>query len=98
MGAISDFLWNAATGTLSSDQKAALQQQETQGIIQAGGDPSQAASQAASDVTTVLTQNNADPSQASIFNNPGLSNLFKYVEYAAIAVAAYFVLKLVLNR
>lgn len=87
-------LWNASTGTLSDSQKAALEAQQTQNEITAGADPTTAATQAASDVTAALKLNNADPSQASLFNNPGLSSLFSklstVIVIAAIAAIAYF--------
>jgi hypothetical protein len=59
-----EILDNALTGTLTQGQSAAIQQNETSGLIQAGMNPSAAATQAQSDVNTVLTMNNAAPSQA----------------------------------
>jgi hypothetical protein len=59
-----DILSNALTGTLTQGQADALQQNETSQLIQAGANPSAAATQSQSDVNTVLTMNNAAPSQA----------------------------------
>jgi hypothetical protein len=61
-------VWRAASGTVDPWTKANLQQDETQGLVQASGNSGQytaatAATQSGSDVTTVLTQANADPSQ-----------------------------------
>ena len=51
---MSDVLYNAATGNLSQSQVTQIKQQQTSSLIQAGMDPSQAAAQAESDVTTAL--------------------------------------------
>jgi hypothetical protein len=50
----SDWFANAATGSLSPAQQAALQSQETASLTQAGMDPTQAAQQATQDVTGAL--------------------------------------------
>lgn len=75
--AIEGDIWNAATGTLTQAQKNNLIAQQASGVAGAGGNPASASSQATADVTAVLTANNADPSQASIFNDPGLDSLFQ---------------------
>jgi len=63
-------LTNSATGTLTPDQKAALENTEAQELLQAGSSPAQAASQAQSDITEVLTAAGADPSQNPIGGVP----------------------------
>lgn len=94
-------IWNAATGTLTAAQKQALVNQQIAGVTQASGsgpvDTAGITAQANQDVTTVLTMNNADPSQASIFNNPGLDAIFQKVGWviaiAAIAALVYFLVE-----
>lgn len=91
-------LWNAATGTLTDAQKQALIDQQVQSVTAASDnstgnvDTSAIQAQATSDVTGVLKANNADPSQASVFNNVGLDALFQKfgVVIAVAAVAAFF--------
>lgn len=53
-----------ASGTLSDGQKSALIQQEADQLVKAGMDPQSAIAQATADVTGVLVNRNADPSQA----------------------------------
>jgi len=96
---VEGFFWNAATGTLTQAQKDALVAQQVASVTQAGGgsgDPAQIAAQAQSDVTTVLTQDNADPSQASLFS-PGLDAILQKAGWviAIVAVAAllYFAIQ-----
>lgn len=60
-----DIAQNAWDGTVSANQKKALVQQETQGLVQAGMDPASAATQASQDITGVLVSSGADPSQSS---------------------------------
>ena len=94
-------IWNAATGTLSDAQKKALIAQQVAMQTQASGDApvsTQALeSQATADVSAVLTANHADPSQASLFNNPGLDNLFQkfgwIIAIATVAAFFYFLLE-----
>ena len=88
--AIEGDLWNAATGTLTEAQKNNLIAQQTAGVTAAGGNPATDSAQANADVTAVLTANNADPSQASIFNNAGLDALFQKAGWviAILAVLA----------
>lgn len=94
-------IWNAATGTLTDAQKQALIDQQIAGVTRASGaDPVDAtaiATQAQQDVTAVLTMNNADPSQASIFNNPGLDAILQkagwVIAIAAIAALVYFLVE-----
>ncbi len=97
---VEGFIWNAATGTLSPAQKSALVAQQVAGVTQASGsaaDPAAIQSQAQNDVTSALTLNQADPSQASLFNNPGLDSLVQKAGWviAIISVAAliYFVVE-----
>lgn len=94
MGVIADFFHNAIYGTLSPDQKAALIEQETTGIVNAGGDPTTAASQAQADVTGVLTMDNADPSQSTFFGSAGFQNVSKYAEYAVIILGILLALRI----
>lgn len=51
---LSDLLYNAVTGNLSSSQVTALQQQETASLVAAGADPTTASAQATTDVNTTL--------------------------------------------
>lgn len=97
---VEGFIWNAATGTLSPAQKSALIAQQTASVIQASGssaDPTSIAAQSQADVTAALTLNQADPSQASLFNNPGLDSVFQKAGWvvALISGAAliYFVIQ-----
>lgn len=97
---VEGFIWNAATGTLSQAQKDALIAQEAASVTQASGsaaDPTAIATQAQNDVTSVLTLNKADPSQASLFNNPGLDSLLQkagwVVLIVALAALVYFVVE-----
>lgn len=97
---IEGVVWNAATGTLTDAQKQALIEQQIQSVTQASGGNADAASiqaQATADVTGALTVNQADPSQASLFNNAGLDNLFQkfgwVVAIAAVAAFFYFLLE-----
>lgn len=88
------FIWNAATGTLTQAQKDALIAQQAASVTAAAGgssDPTAIAAQASQDVTAALTLNNADPSQASLFNNPGLDSLFQKASWvvAVVAIAAF---------
>lgn len=84
-------IWNAATGTLTQAQKQALIDQQIAGVTKASGgaaiDSSSIATQAEKDVTTVLTSNNADPSQASVFNNPGLDAVLQKAGWAIAIIA-----------
>lgn len=94
-------IWNAATGTLTDAQKQALIDQQIAGVTQASGsgpvDSTAVATQAQQDVTAVLTMNNADPSQASIFNNAGLDAILQkagwVIAIAAIAALVYFLVE-----
>lgn len=85
-------LWdNAAYGTLSPAQKQALIAQEAANRVQASGGSitlDDATKQATADVTGALTYNKADPSQASIFNNPGLDNLFAKIGWIVEIIVA----------
>lgn len=54
---------NVVTGTLSQTQKAALVTDEADSLTDAGANADDALQQAYDDVTTVLTQAGADPSQ-----------------------------------
>lgn len=94
-------IWNAATGTLTSAQKQALIDEQTKQVIQASGDAPVDAqaiqAQATDDVSAVLKANQADPSQASLFNNVGLDSLFQkfgwVIAVAAVAAFFYFLLE-----
>lgn len=98
-------LWNAATGTLTDAQKQALIDAQVQGVTAASDnstgnvDTAAITAQATSDVTGVLKANNADPSQASVFNNVGLDSLFQkfgvVIAVAAVAALIYFVIEAV---
>lgn len=99
---VEGFVWNAATGTLTQAQKDALIAQQVQGVTQASGpgatvDTSAIAAQAQKDVTNVLTLNKADPSQASLFNNPGLDSIFQKAGWVIAIVAGaallYFIVE-----
>lgn len=90
-------VWNAATGTLTEAQKQALIDQQIAGVTKATSGPvdtSGIAQQAQQDVTSVLTTNNADPSQASIFSSPGLDSILQkagwVIAIAAVAALVYF--------
>lgn len=88
-------LWNAATGTLTQAQKDALVQQEVQGRVMASGGTLSAADvtdSANQDVTAVLMQDKADPSQASVFNNAGLDALFQKAGWVLGILALILVL------
>lgn len=88
---IAGFFHNAVYGTLTSAQKQDLINAQAQAVIAAGGDATQAATQAQQDVTAALVEDNADPSQSDfLFNNPGLNNLMQYAGWILAAVAAYF--------
>lgn len=80
-------VWNAISGTLTTAQKNNLIAQQTASVTAAGGASSSAASQAQTDVTAVLTADNSDPSQASIFNDPGLDSLFQKAGWVVAIVA-----------
>lgn len=84
-------IWNAATGTLTQAQKDALVAQQVAGVTRASGsgpvDSAAITAQAQSDVTAVLTADNADPSQASIFNNPGLDSILQKAGWVIAIVA-----------
>lgn len=84
-------IWNAATGTLTEAQKQALINQQIAEVTKASGsgpvDSTSIAMQAEHDVTTSLTSNGADPSQASIFNNPGLDAVLQKAGWAIAIIA-----------
>jgi len=84
-------IWNAATGTLTQAQKQALIDQQVAEVTKASGsgpvDTTSIAAQAEHDVTAVLTGDNADPSQASIFNNPGLDAVLQKAGWAIAIIA-----------
>ena len=84
-------IWNAATGTLTQAQKDALVAQQVAGVTRASGsgpvDTSAITAQAQHDVTSVLTSDNADPSQASVFNNPGLDSILQKAGWVIAIVA-----------
>ena len=91
---VEGFVWNAATGTLTQAQKSALENQQAQDVVKASGgsvSATDALAQAHADVTAVLTQANADPSQASIFNNPGLDSLFGKIGWVIAAIGVFLV-------
>lgn len=88
----SDVVYNAATGSISPAQSAAIQEQETQQLIQAGASPQTAAQQSASDVNATLKLNNAAPSQS------WLAWLQKNWWMVAAGAAGIFVLPKLLDR
>jgi hypothetical protein len=55
-----------ALGNLSPTQKTTLIANQTASVVAAGGDPADAAAQAAADVQGVLDQFNADPSTSPL--------------------------------
>jgi len=66
----SDWYWNVG-GTVSPDEKEALIQQAAEDLVRASGGQmsmEEARRIASSDITNVLMQRNADPSQAGIAN------------------------------
>jgi hypothetical protein len=71
-GSWSDWFHNALFGTLTACQKNAGTAQETAALIQAGANPTDAASQAQLDWTQTLTINGADPSQTPSLAIPAL--------------------------
>ncbi len=92
---VEGFLWNAATGTLTDSQKQALITQQAAAVSDASSgaiSPTDALTQAQQDVTTVLTQDNADPTQASLFNNPGLNALFQKAGWVVVIVVSIFLI------
>ena len=100
---VEGFVHNALTGTLTDAQKQTLANQEAAALVQASGgnlSASDAAAQAQSDVTAVLKINNADPSQASLFNNPGLASLFSKIGWlvAAVGIFLFFYFSLLAYR
>lgn len=79
---VEGFVHNAIYGTLTQEQKTALEQQQADSVVKAsGGSVSQqdAMAQAQRDVTSVLTQAGADPSQSSFLGSPGLESLLSKV-------------------
>lgn len=94
--AVHDLGINIAYGTLTPAQKAAQVEAEAQAVYKAGAGRltiSQARQIAQGDTTAVLTAMNADPSQASIFNQAALdSNLFPNlstaIKWGAIGLGA----------
>lgn len=85
-------LWdNAAYGTVSPAQKQALVMQTAQGIVKASGGTislDDAVKQAQGVVTPALVAEKADPSQASVFNNPGLDNLLSKIGWIIEIIVA----------
>ena len=68
MAGVWDTIVNAATGTVSQEQKDALVAQARADLIRAGMSPAEAQAQAYSDITASLISDNADPSQQSVAN------------------------------
>ncbi|MGH9770305.1 MAG: hypothetical protein ACRD4Q_01165 [Candidatus Acidiferrales bacterium] len=76
-------------GYVGPGQKSNLIAGEAQTVTQAGGDASQAAQQAASDITNALTQAGADPSQATGLNAFG--SLLKWIGIGAALLAILWI-------
>lgn len=88
---VEGFFHNALYGTLTPEQKLALEQQQADSVVKASaGTISQqdAMKQAESDVTTVLTMNHADPSQSSILGSPGIENLLAKAGWVIVILFA----------
>lgn len=90
---ITSWLQNAFTGTLSTAQANAIAQNEQASLIQAGADPAAAAAQAQQDVSTVLTADQAAPSQA--WSWASMSTLEKGLIIGGGALAALLLIRLV---
>lgn len=80
-------------GYQSTAQKQAQVQQETSELVQAGADPTQAATQAQQDVTAVYTQAGTDPTQ-NPFNLDNYPNLPDYAAFGLAALAGIALLQL----
>lgn len=87
---VEGFIWNAATGTLSPGQKTSLETAQATEVSNGSAGSvtyADALTQAQSDVSAILKINGADPSQASLFNNPGLDSLFQKAGWVVAIVA-----------
>ncbi len=85
------FIWRAATGTVDPWTKQILVSDQTAGVTRAGGDPGAAQIQAHNDVTNILTQAGADPSQ--VINFDILQSLGEVLMVGTIVVVVYVIYK-----